>query len=87
MLSGADGKHHLHLRIRSVYELCVNLEIVGRVASLIGEDIMLWSSNIFVKHPGDQGTPWHQDQNNGVPPAIEPPLNLIVPCPDKSHTR
>ena len=78
VLSGADETHHLHLRIRSVYELCASPEIVGRVARLIGEDIMLWSSNIFVKHPGDRGTPWHQDQNNGVPPAIEPPLNISV---------
>ena len=78
VLSGADGTHHLHLRIRSVYELCTTPEIVGRISSLIGEDIMLWSSNLFVKHPGDRGTPWHQDQNNGVPPAIEPPLNISV---------
>ena len=39
---------------------------------------MLWSSNFFVKQPGACDTPWHQDQNNGSPAALEPPLNISV---------
>jgi len=78
ILAAQEPTHHRHLDKRGVYELCASPAIVGRIASLIGPDILLWSSNFFVKEPGARGTPWHQDQNNGGPAVLEPPLNISV---------
>ena len=78
ILAGKEPTHHRHLNNKDVYALCTSPGIVGRISSLIGSDVLLWSSNFFVKEPGARGTPWHQDQNNGGPPAIEPPLNFSV---------
>jgi non-haem Fe2+, alpha-ketoglutarate-dependent halogenase len=35
-------------------------EIVHRLRSLMGADILCWKSNIFKKEPGEAGTGWHQ---------------------------
>jgi non-heme Fe2+,alpha-ketoglutarate-dependent halogenase len=35
-------------------------EIVHKLRSLIGDDILCWKSNIFKKEPGEAGTGWHQ---------------------------
>ncbi len=35
-------------------------EIIWKLRSLIGDDILCWKSNIFKKDPGDTGTGWHQ---------------------------
>ena len=61
-----------------LYDLCTSPEIVQRIVSLLGPDIMLWSSNFFVKQPCSCETLWHQDQNNGGPSVLEPPLNTSI---------
>lgn len=78
ILSGGERTHHRHLDNRLIFDLCASPEIVGRIASLIGPDILLWASNFFVKEPGARETPWHQDQNNGTPASLEPPLNISI---------
>ncbi len=78
LLTGNAPTHHRHLDIPVVHQLCATPNIVERIASLIGADVMLWSSNFFVKQPGARETPWHQDQNNGGPAVLEPPLNFSV---------
>ncbi|MEU9453928.1 chlorinating enzyme [Streptomyces sp. NPDC048277] len=35
-------------------------EIVDRVASILGPDVICWRTEFFPKHPGDEGTDWHQ---------------------------
>jgi non-heme Fe2+,alpha-ketoglutarate-dependent halogenase len=35
-------------------------EIVAKLRSLMGSDVMCWKSNIFKKEPGEAGTGWHQ---------------------------
>lgn len=35
-------------------------EIVGRVASILGPDVLCWRTEFFPKYPGDEGTDWHQ---------------------------
>jgi non-heme Fe2+,alpha-ketoglutarate-dependent halogenase len=35
-------------------------EIVDRVASVLGPDVLCWRSEFFPKYPGDEGTDWHQ---------------------------
>jgi non-heme Fe2+,alpha-ketoglutarate-dependent halogenase len=35
-------------------------QIVDRVASVLGPDVLCWRSEFFPKYPGDEGTDWHQ---------------------------
>ena len=35
-------------------------EIVDRVASVMGPDLLCWRTEFFPKYPGDEGTDWHQ---------------------------
>ncbi|MDT9687054.1 chlorinating enzyme [Streptomyces sp. P9(2023)] len=35
-------------------------EIVHKLRSLIGDDVLCWKTNIFQKAPGEAGTGWHQ---------------------------
>jgi len=35
-------------------------EIVQRVASILGPNILCWRTEFFPKYPGDEGTDWHQ---------------------------
>lgn len=58
-----------------VYDLVAHPEILGRVASLFGSDIMLWRTNMFEKRPGGQAVPWHQDAYFW---RLNPPLNLTA---------
>ena len=62
--------HDRHLDHRVVCRLCRGPELVDRIASLLGPDLMIWRSNFQVKYPaaeasaGDKGpvdVPWHQD--------------------------
>lgn len=49
-----------HLDCNTLSRHISHPEIVSRVRSLMGEDILCWKSNIFQKKPGDAGTGWHQ---------------------------
>ncbi|MEV0388559.1 chlorinating enzyme [Nonomuraea sp. NPDC050643] len=35
-------------------------EIVDRVSSVLGPDLLCWRTEFFPKYPGDEGTDWHQ---------------------------
>jgi non-heme Fe2+,alpha-ketoglutarate-dependent halogenase len=35
-------------------------EIVHRVRSILGPDVLCWRTEFFPKYPGDEGTDWHQ---------------------------
>lgn len=37
--------------------------IVGRLNSIMGEDVLLWRMEYFPKYPGSKGTEWHQVQD------------------------
>lgn len=45
-----------------VYQLCAHPAIRERIAQLLGEDLLLWQSNLFDKPPGSSEIPWHQDR-------------------------
>jgi non-heme Fe2+,alpha-ketoglutarate-dependent halogenase len=51
-------------------------EIVGRVCSIFGPDVLCWRSEFFPKYPGDEGTDWHQADTfanaSGVPQIVWP---------------
>lgn len=49
------------LRHQSLWDLTTHPAIAHRMASLLGDDIMCWRSQIFEKKPGDAGTIWHQN--------------------------
>ena len=62
--------HDRHLDHRIVCRICRRPELIDRVASLLGPDLMIWRSNFQVKPPvaeavGDAAryieVPWHQD--------------------------
>ncbi len=50
-----------HIDSRLVWDLCAHPAVVRRVSGLLGRDLLVWSSALFVKPPGAKGIPWHQD--------------------------
>jgi non-heme Fe2+,alpha-ketoglutarate-dependent halogenase len=49
-----------HLDCDTLSEHIARQEIVAKLRSLMGDDVMCWKSNIFKKEPGEAGTGWHQ---------------------------
>ncbi len=51
-------------------------EIVDRVNSILGPDVICWRSELFPKYPGDEGTDWHQADTfahaSGQPQVVWP---------------
>src|SRR5215472_10894105 len=51
-------------------------EIVHRMSSILGPDVICWRSEFFPKYPGDEGTDWHQADTfgggNGIPHIVWP---------------
>jgi len=51
-------------------------EIVDRVCSVLGPDVLCWRSEFFPKYPGDEGTDWHQADTfanaSGTPQILWP---------------
>jgi len=49
-----------HLDVETLARHITHPEIIGKVASILGPDIMTWRTEFFPKQPGDEGTDWHQ---------------------------
>lgn len=49
-----------HLDIPFLAELIGKKEIVDRLISILGKNILCWRTELFPKYPGDEGTDWHQ---------------------------
>lgn len=65
-------KHHnRHLDSRLLYDLSIHPEILNRMVSLYGPDLLLWRTNFFIKNKGTKAIPWHQDFNYW---PLEPPI-------------
>jgi non-heme Fe2+,alpha-ketoglutarate-dependent halogenase len=51
-------------------------EIVDRVTSVLGPNVLCWRSEFFPKYPGDEGTDWHQADTfanaSGTPQILWP---------------
>lgn len=51
-------------------------EIVDRVRSVLGPDVLCWRTEFFPKYPGDEGTDWHQADTfanaSGAPQILWP---------------
>ena len=63
--------HNRHLDSPLIYDLATHPSIVKRMASLYGDDLLLWRTNFFIKEPGAKEIPWHQDFNYW---PLEPPI-------------
>lgn len=63
ILRGADGSLKEDPEHRDFFlDLCHQEDIVGMVSQLIGDDVILWGSQLFSKAARDGlAIPWHQD--------------------------
>lgn len=53
-----------HLKLLAIYNLVSHPAILDAVESVIGPDILCWSTSLFVKEPHDPGfVAWHQDSH------------------------
>ena len=62
-----------HLDNQFLAEHVCRREIVDRVRSMLGDNLLCWRSEFFPKYPGDEGTDWHQADtfaNAGGEPQI-----------------
>ncbi|MGF7234846.1 MAG: phytanoyl-CoA dioxygenase family protein [Frankia sp.] len=73
-----------HLHYRNLLSLCYRPEVIHRVQSLLGPDLLIWRSSIFHKAPGDGALAWHQSslfagEEYGIfKPALAPPPEYEV---------
>ena len=65
-----------HLDNAFLADLVCRPQIVHRMASILGPDVICWRSEFFPKYPGDEGTDWHQADTfgggNGIPHIVWP---------------
>jgi non-haem Fe2+, alpha-ketoglutarate-dependent halogenase len=52
-----------HLDIKILSDVVSHPEIVSRVESILGPNLLCWRTEWFPKYPGDQGTAWHQAES------------------------
>ena len=62
-----------HMDNPAVYDLAAHPAIIDRIAGLLGPDLVVWTTNFWLKEPGGAEIPWHQDINFW---PIEPPVNI-----------
>ncbi len=64
-------RHRSHLVSATLSEICFRPEILDRVESLIGPNILVWGANFFLKEPKSTAyVSWHQDGTYwGLEPA------------------
>src|SRR5438046_3047169 len=65
-----------HLDSQFLAEHITRSEIVDRVASVLGPNVLCWRTEFFPKYPGDEGTDWHQADTfanaSGTPQILWP---------------
>lgn len=59
-----------HLDNSFLADVICRPEIVHRVASILGPDILCFRTEFFPKYPGDEGSDWHQVDTFGSPEGI-----------------
>ncbi len=58
----AENRNNAHLAFPFLAELALDDRIVDAAESLVGPDISLWSTVLFIKEPSSSGfVSWHQD--------------------------
>ncbi|MDX6741527.1 chlorinating enzyme [Actinocorallia sp. A-T 12471] len=75
-VAGSIANYDRHLDIDLLSEHIMKPEIVDRVASILGPDVLCWRSEFFPKFQGDEGTDWHQAATfghaSGTPQIVWP---------------
>ena len=77
-VSGATNiaNYDRHLDNDFLAEHICRAEIVDRVASVLGPNVLCWRTEFFPKYPGDEGTDWHQADTfanaSGTPQILWP---------------
>lgn len=74
--AGPNPKNKLqsrHMDVSEIYQAAIKDVICDRVASILGNDLIMWASYFFEKQPGDLEIPWHQDINYW---PLEPQINI-----------
>lgn len=65
-----------HMDVDSLAAHICRKEIVDRVSSILGPDVICWRTEFFPKYPGDEGTDWHQADTfanaSGTPQIVWP---------------
>jgi non-heme Fe2+,alpha-ketoglutarate-dependent halogenase len=61
-ISGANNiaNYDRHLDVSLLSDHVCRPEIVHRVRSILGPDVLCWRTEFFPKYKGDEGTDWHQ---------------------------
>jgi len=52
-----------HLDLKILSDIVSHPDIVRRVQSILGPNILCWRTEWFPKYPGDQATAWHQAES------------------------
>jgi len=68
-------EHMRHMDDRVVFDLVSRPAILASIRSILGNDLLLWASNFWLKQPGGAEIPWHQDGNYW---PLEPVINLTA---------
>jgi len=83
-LHSAISNYDRHLDIDFLSNHICRNEIVDRVESILGKDILCWRSEFIPKNPGTEGTDWHQADTfahaSGKPQLIWPDNNEQDGC-------
>jgi ectoine hydroxylase-related dioxygenase (phytanoyl-CoA dioxygenase family) len=62
----------MHLHFRWAYELATHPRVLDAVEELLGPNLLVWSTELFAKHPGDKvAIGWHRDEDyTGFDPLL-----------------
>jgi chlorinating enzyme len=52
-----------HLDIKILSDIVSHPELVRRVQTILGPNVLCWRTEWFPKYPGDEGTAWHQAES------------------------
>jgi non-heme Fe2+,alpha-ketoglutarate-dependent halogenase len=66
-----------HLDCNTLSDHVTRPQIVAKLRSLMGDDIMCWKTNIFPKYPGEAGTGWHQVETFAAAQQGELPIPAL----------
>ena len=61
-----------HIDQPVIFDLATHPAIIDRIAGLLGPDLIVWATQLWLKQPGGAEIPWHQDINFW---PLEPPVN------------
>ena len=83
----AESRNNLHLSFAFLDALAHNTTIVDAMEDLIGPDIALWASVMFIKEPSSkQYVSWHQDATYMGLDSVDFPTPWIALSPSNKET-